>query len=205
MFAFVSLTLALTLTAETFKNMLANQVAILLFHVPWCPHCVSFKRESWDTLQREYRYESSLLVAEVDCVQDQALCGRLHVQSYPTVRTFVPPDLRGVDYLGARTRDAVDNVLRSLFTQCSFSRIELCNATEREWMDEWQELSYPERTERRIFMLDALREGERWHNQTVRTLRQRYRYADGVYQSLKLRTRRLLELLDGIPPPPINL
>jgi thioredoxin-like negative regulator of GroEL len=178
--------------------MLTDRVGVILFHVPWCPHCQTFKRETWDALQREYRYESSVLVAEVDCVQDRSLCSSLYIQSYPTIRTFVHQDRIGFDHSGERSQSALEAVIRSTFTHCSYAFIDRCNDTEREWLEEWGELSDSERLERRTHLLQTLSRGEQSYNTTIKSLRAKYRHVESTYQSLRLRVRRLIDMLDGV-------
>ena len=81
-----------------------NDVALVVFHAPWCPHCQTFA-PVWEhaaelvlqrlAAQHARRTATSpapprVSLGSVDCTvgENKELCKRAHVMAYPTVRVF---------------------------------------------------------------------------------------------------------------------
>ncbi|KAH8971895.1 hypothetical protein BDL97_02G166700 [Sphagnum fallax] len=85
---------AVDLNQNTFDlYALRFPVLVVNFHAPWCAWSNRLK-PSWERsaqiLAERYNPESDgrILLAKVDCTQNQALCRKHHIQGYPSIRIF---------------------------------------------------------------------------------------------------------------------
>lgn len=90
---------------------------------------------------KQYEGHADVLVGESDCTAaGKTLCEDLQVQGYPTLKYGDPAAL--TDYQGARDLDGLKRFADSeLRPACSLSRIDLCDAAQRERIEELQALS----------------------------------------------------------------
>jgi hypothetical protein len=90
---------------------------------------------------KQYEGHADVLVGESDCTAaGKTLCEDMQVQGYPTLKYGDPASL--TDYQGARDLDGLKRFADSeLRPACSLSRLELCDAAQRERIEELQELS----------------------------------------------------------------
>ena len=90
---------------------------------------------------KQYEGHADVLVGESDCTAaGKTLCEDLQVQGYPTLKYGDPASL--TDYQGARDLDGLKRFADSeLRPACSLSRIELCDAAQRERIEELKALS----------------------------------------------------------------
>jgi len=91
-------------------------------------------KPAWDELADEYDGSKSLLVADVDCTEDDGkdLCEKFGVQGFPTVKYFTSTTGEtGEDYDGGRGIDALrEFVVENLAAKCLISDTKDC--TEKE-------------------------------------------------------------------------
>jgi hypothetical protein len=90
---------------------------------------------------KQYEGHADVLVGESDCTAaGKTLCEDMQVQGYPTLKYGDPASL--TDYQGARDLEGLRKVADSeLRPVCSLARIDLCDAAQRERIEELQELS----------------------------------------------------------------
>ena len=97
--------IATELTPAWFDAFIAqNDVAMVVFHAPWCPHCVAFA-PVWEhaaelvlqrlATQHSARTASSpapprVSLGSVDCTvaENKELCKRAHIMAFPTIRVY---------------------------------------------------------------------------------------------------------------------
>merc|ERR1719329_1894875 len=61
--------------------------AIVKFYAPWCGHCKALA-PAWNELGDAYAGSSSVVVGDVDCTVEEALCERFEVRGSPTLKYF---------------------------------------------------------------------------------------------------------------------
>ena len=93
---------AVELTMENFESSVTAKNAIVKFYQPWCGHCKSMKPD-YDRLSDEYRTSENVLIADVNCGDEDALCEANDVRGYPTIKYY----LNGQEdaYEGGRSYD----------------------------------------------------------------------------------------------------
>jgi thiol-disulfide isomerase/thioredoxin len=78
-------------TFDTYTHLFP--VLVVNFYAPWCSWCARLK-PSWERaaqiMAERYNPETDgrILLAKVDCTQNQALCREHHIQGYPSIRIF---------------------------------------------------------------------------------------------------------------------
>ena len=79
----------LELSSSNFDKEVFNNDAMYLvsFTAPWCGHCQRLKPE-WKSAAFDLRNNKNIKFANVDCTQNEALCGRFGVRGYPTIKAF---------------------------------------------------------------------------------------------------------------------
>ncbi|XP_060525765.1 protein disulfide-isomerase A5 [Cylas formicarius] len=92
------------LTEETFKPFLKRKKhALVMFYAPWCGHCKRAKPE-FSAAASEFRDDTRVEFAAVDCTAHAALCGALDVKGYPTLTYFSYYNKAQLPYAGGRTK-----------------------------------------------------------------------------------------------------
>ena len=61
-------------------------------------------KPAWDALAEEYETSKTVVIADVDCTKERALCERFEIEGFPTIKFFNPPDDEGEDYEGGPRR-----------------------------------------------------------------------------------------------------
>ena len=69
------------LDSKNFKEMTEGKKAFVAFKAPWCGHCKKLKKE-WEKLADN----TDIVVGEVDCTKEEALCTEYGVRGYPTIK-----------------------------------------------------------------------------------------------------------------------
>ncbi|KAH3752172.1 dnaJ homolog subfamily C member 10-like [Dreissena polymorpha] len=87
-----------TLTFQSFSSqvMEGREAWIVDFYAPWCGHCQVFKPQ-FERVANSI--EGIARAGKVDCTQEQHLCQKAGVNSYPSVR-FYPGDSNNQNYYG---------------------------------------------------------------------------------------------------------
>lgn len=73
------------LNSDNFAVTEAADLTLVKFFAPWCGHCQAMQ-EDWEAASD--KVPENVMIAEVDCTQDQALCGKYDVGGYPTLMSF---------------------------------------------------------------------------------------------------------------------
>jgi len=99
------------LTAETFNDFLQqHELTAVNFFAPWCIWCRRFEPVYLEAAQKipELHFHGHARLAQVDCVANQAFCGKNMVRAYPTVRMYRDGDPVNFElFTGARTVPSV--------------------------------------------------------------------------------------------------
>merc|ERR1719359_2601502 len=97
-------------------------------------------KPAWDKLMKKYADHESTLVADVDCTTGgKALCDRVGVRGYPTIKHGDPNNLE--DYKGGRDFAALEKFAKGLKPVCSPAKMDLCEPEMKEKILELQKLS----------------------------------------------------------------
>ena len=97
-------------------------------------------RPDWDKLMKAFKDDESRLVADVDCTTGgKALCDRVGVRGYPTIKHGDPNNLE--DYKGGRDFAALEKFAKGLKPVCSPAKMDLCEPEMKEKILELQKLS----------------------------------------------------------------
>ena len=76
------------------------------FYAPWCGHCKALA-PTWQQLEAKHPEH----VASVDCTAETALCERLGIEGYPTLKLFTPAKQQPEQYKGQRNLGALSDWL----------------------------------------------------------------------------------------------
>ncbi|CAN6653937.1 protein disulfide-isomerase [Trichomonascus vanleenenianus] len=93
------------LTTEEFDDFVSeNSVVMAEFYAPWCGHCQALapEYEQAATILKE----KNLMIAKIDCTEEEKLCADQKIQGYPTLKVFHGLDKVG-QYQGPRKADAI--------------------------------------------------------------------------------------------------
>jgi len=89
---------------DSYVNPSTN--ALVEFFAPWCGHCKSLAPE-YEIVGSAYkRFSSEVVVAKVDCTEQQDLCAKYEVSGYPTLKWF-GKSAEPSPYSGARTAEGI--------------------------------------------------------------------------------------------------
>jgi len=128
------------LTEENFDASIANKGAFVKFFAPWCGHCKSMK-PAWDQLADEMGQTKNVVIGDVDCTVQKALCERFGVKGYPTIKSFTAGNPDGEDYKGGRDLSALKNhAQQNLGPSCSLDNKDLCSAEQLAELEEASKL-----------------------------------------------------------------
>eukprot|EP00667_Euglena_gracilis_P023228 EG_transcript_26168 len=154
----VALTKPVVLTEASFDNLVysSGKRAFIKFFAPWCGHCKSMK-PAWDTLGGEYAGSSSVLIADVDCTEEQALCKRFGVSGYPTVKYWGEDSPKeGSDYSQGRDLESLRNFVKeNLEVKCTISDPSSCTEKEQEYISKMAAKS-PEQAKKELGRLEGM-------------------------------------------------
>jgi hypothetical protein len=97
-------------------------------------------KPDWDKLMKAFKDDESRLVADVDCTTGgKALCDRVGVRGYPTIKHGDPNNLE--DYKGGRDYSALEKFAKGMKPVCSPAKMDLCEPEMKEKILELQKLS----------------------------------------------------------------
>ena len=127
-----------TLTSSTFDLTIGgDQFVFVKFFAPWCGHCKRMAPD-WKKLGDDVDQEK-VVIAEVDCTEEEAVCSKFGVSGYPTLKYFEKGSDKPLEYQGGRGYDDFkDFVDEQLGGGCEPSNLEACSEKEKEYLNEWQ-------------------------------------------------------------------
>jgi protein disulfide-isomerase-like protein len=85
---------------------------IVLYYVPWCPHCKNVMPE-WKKLEAKTESEevNNTTVKKVDCEQQPEEAQKQKVEGFPTILLF--KDGKVINYDGERTAEALKEFIKN--------------------------------------------------------------------------------------------
>eukprot|EP00008_Paramoeba_atlantica_P005139 CAMPEP_0201483964 /NCGR_PEP_ID=MMETSP0151_2-20130828/8161_1 /ASSEMBLY_ACC=CAM_ASM_000257 /TAXON_ID=200890 /ORGANISM="Paramoeba atlantica, Strain 621/1 / CCAP 1560/9" /LENGTH=190 /DNA_ID=CAMNT_0047867367 /DNA_START=30 /DNA_END=602 /DNA_ORIENTATION=- len=129
---------ALSLTGDNFDETLdSGKHVFVKFFAPWCGHCKRMKPD-WDQLMADYQDASSVVIAEVDCTEQESLCSDIGVRGYPTIKYWNAGAAKAdaSDYNGGREFDAMKTFVDENFQpQCSVEETSHCSEKELKFLN----------------------------------------------------------------------
>jgi len=105
---------------ENFNSKL-KKVIFTSYTAEWCPHCVTFKSETYGNLFNMFKGDQKIVIQNVDCTNDRngstRTIGGNAIDGYPTlmINTYdANNNMTENAYNGARDANSIANYLRSL-------------------------------------------------------------------------------------------
>lgn len=94
-------------------------------------------KPAWDQLGSAYADSSSVVIGDVDCTIEKALCGRFGVRGYPTIKYFTGDTAADGDkYSGGRDYAALKAFVdENLGPSCGAEHKDLCDAEQTAILD----------------------------------------------------------------------
>jgi thiol:disulfide interchange protein len=106
-------------TKENFNS--AGKVVFSSYTAEWCPHCVTFKSQTFGTLSNMFNGNNRIIIKNVDCTNDRTGNTRTPagnpIEGYPTliVNTYDANNvMKEIPYNGPRDANSIANYLRNL-------------------------------------------------------------------------------------------
>lgn len=138
LFALFSTTQATVyLTADNFDEMTLGKKGLVAFKAPWCGHCKTLKPD-WDKLSDAV----GVMVAEVDCTKEQALCEKHGVKGYPTLK--YSDGLGWKSYDKGRDYNSLESFVEEHLQEGCFDDPNLCSREELEKIEKVKKLTESE-------------------------------------------------------------
>jgi hypothetical protein len=97
-------------------------------------------KPAWDSLMEDFDESDSILVADVDCIEDgKSLCEKVGVKGFPTIKYGNPDDLQ--DYQGSREHSELLKFAETLKPGCVVDTLENCSEEEKDIIKDLKEKS----------------------------------------------------------------
>jgi thiol:disulfide interchange protein len=106
------------LKKESFSS--GKQIIFTAYTADWCPHCVTFKNESYEKLQNQFANSSNIKITNVDCTNDSSGNTRTRsgksLQGFPTlvINTINGGQMAEEMYEGSRDANSIISYLKNL-------------------------------------------------------------------------------------------
>jgi len=129
---------AVELTTKTFDDVVYNsgKGTFIKFLAPWWGHCKKMKPD-WDKLADKFKDSDVVTIADVDCTAEgEALCKKIGVQGYPTIKYWLEGNRAGKDYNGGRSYSDLEKFTQKTFAKpCDVTTQEHCSEEEKTYLD----------------------------------------------------------------------
>ncbi|XP_022293558.2 thioredoxin domain-containing protein 5-like isoform X1 [Crassostrea virginica] len=98
--------------SETFDAALEDSKLFVMFYAPWCGHCKRLS-PTWNELAKLYNplIDQTLLIGQVDCTVETALCAKNEITGYPTLKFFHNKYSEVVRYKSARDLQSLQSFI----------------------------------------------------------------------------------------------
>ncbi|KAK2720955.1 thioredoxin domain-containing protein 5-like [Artemia franciscana] len=101
---------AVKLNGENFKASVEKKDHFIMFFAPWCGHCKRLA-PTWEDLAAKYNDKDEVVIGQVDCTVETALCSDNDVTGYPTLKYFKVGSEAVERYRGPRDLPSLDNFI----------------------------------------------------------------------------------------------
>jgi len=131
----------LELTTDNFEDHVfaSGKNSLVKFYAPWCGHCKRLA-PTWEELATEYKEDTSVNIAHLDCTAHQSLCTKYGVSGYPTLKYFKNGDTEGADYKSGRDLGSLKTFVDDeLASGCLIANIDDCSEKEQKYFKKWNE------------------------------------------------------------------
>lgn len=128
-----------TLTKDNFLETTKGKSVFIKWFAPWCGHCQELAPK-WKQMAQELENNENVLVASVDCTQEEAWCVSLGIQGFPTL-LFGDPSHGGVfleAYNGDKTYEALSEFANETLNKpiCSPGDLTVCDGSAKKKIHE---------------------------------------------------------------------
>jgi thiol-disulfide isomerase/thioredoxin len=133
------------LSKDNFDQVTAGKTVFIKFFVPWCGHCQELLPE-WKKFAAEWVDHPQLLIAEVDCMNDEKWCQtEMNIEGFPTLLYGDPSNLGAYleRYDDERTYKVISKFAKDTLTLpfCSPSNLDACDSELKEEMKGYLKMS----------------------------------------------------------------
>ena len=156
------------LTGDNFDELTSGKKAFVAFKAPWCGHCKKLKPD-WDKLADAVE----VMVGEVDCTKDQALCQKHGVKGYPTIKYY--DGFGWKNYDKARSYSSLESFVEEHLQENCFDDPKLCSEEELKRIEEVKGLTEDEVQLQKKKITDLIEETEKTFKEKVESLQQSYK------------------------------
>ena len=102
-----------TLTEKNFARAVGEFDHVLVkFYAPWCGHCKKLAPIYKEAATALGALTEKVILADIDCTTNQAVCGKYGVKGYPTVQLFSQGADEPVKFTAKREKDAIIDWLK---------------------------------------------------------------------------------------------
>jgi len=132
-------------------------------------------KPAWDKLSDDFSGSATVIVADVDCTVEKALCSKYDVKGFPTIKYFVDGDTEGVSYEGGRDYDSMKAFAdESLGPSCSSDNKDLCSAEQLTELEELEGLGAEEVEKRKESAKETIKTAEEKFEKELKDLQATY-------------------------------
>jgi len=126
-------------------------------------------KPDWDSLGSSYADSKTVVIGDVDCTASgKALCDKVGVRGYPTIKFYNPPDEEGEDYKGGRDLAALKKFVESdLGPGCSVDSKDNCTPEQLTQLQQYIDMDPAERAAKMESMKKAMADAEEAHNELL--------------------------------------
>jgi thioredoxin-like negative regulator of GroEL len=130
-------------------------------------------KPDWDKLGDEFADSKSVLIGDVDCTVEKALCSKYDVKGFPTIKTFI--DGSEEAYEGGRDYDSLKTFAdENLGPSCSTENKDLCSEEQLKELEELQALGADEVKSRIKAGEDAIKAANEEFETSLKSLQETY-------------------------------
>jgi len=161
-------------------------------------------KPDWDSLGSSYADSKTVVIGDVDCTASgKALCDKVGVRGYPTIKFYNPPDEEGEDYKGGRDLAALKKFVESdLGPGCSVDSKDNCTPEQLTQLQQYIDMDPAERAAKMESMKKAMADAEEAHNELLKKLQASFKESQEGLEKLKEESAPTIKLLKAATPSP---
>eukprot|EP01010_Urceolus_cornutus_P001030 NODE_1544_length_857_cov_542.710396_g1198_i0.p2 GENE.NODE_1544_length_857_cov_542.710396_g1198_i0~~NODE_1544_length_857_cov_542.710396_g1198_i0.p2 ORF type:complete len:142 (+),score=42.52 NODE_1544_length_857_cov_542.710396_g1198_i0:218-643(+) len=118
-------------------------------------------KPAWDQLGLDYADHRSVIIADVDCTEQQELCEEKGVQGYPTIKYYTTESgAEGNKYTGGRDAATLTTfVQETLEAKCDVTDVTTCTEKEQSYISKMSPKSKEEQ-EKELARLEGMKDNK---------------------------------------------